>query len=643
MQWKNDIATENYKKFRENQSLRNEWERDALRFEQFRYGTHFSTAEINELLKFRQAPLPISITTAICDTAEAMMVAGRPTIKVAPLIKPYDEQFTQNSKQVASIFNYLVKKSWYDSLGSLQYDRVVRDYSNVGHGLFYVVPRNEFGEFTVDIKHLNWRYFYPGYSKDPLYRDMDDAVIAMNVSQRYGYMFVKSIEPDITEKEYRDNFVNGTVPLVGGVLDYRYGAAKKGMDHIMFIQRLRLEDQVVYYVVPRKTNVNYGGEIRYKYYTELTPELEEMEKNGDIRIIKTNKFILTEYTSIGSLGYKKIYPIDEPNIIPAVYDHLDSPYPLGRIWYLYPLQRALNKFIMLTILNGSLTNSMRVLAEEKSIVNEDEFKKNFSVPGAMLKYRLVTPGYSTPPQIIEPKPLSDAFLAMPRYISYIMEYISGIFGVMMGDSRETPEIFSTVASLQSAGGLKMKRRMAQMDATLSKTGEIVAKFYQNYAPPNGFATVIDNNGDMQEPVLYNVLQPNPSNPQKVQIKPNTDLRVGFQAVRFTSENSNGYEAGTEAALLTNLATQLKVPQLVPLILKRLNIPDVDKIIESLDIINKQGATIQQMQQVIKDLEGRTKILANQVQQKSFTAETAKFKAELDKILNKVKEGGNGNG
>jgi TolA-binding protein len=101
-------------------------------------------------------------------------------------------------------------------------------------------------------------------------------------------------------------------------------------------------------------------------------------------------------------------------------------------------------------------------------------------------------------------------------------------------------------------------------------------------------------------------------------------------------SSNGFESGTEAALLTNLATQLKVPQLLPLILKRLNIPDVDKILDQLNTVNQQNSTIEQLQGMVKELESKTQILANQVQQKGFETENAKFAAKLKVIEEQAK-------
>lgn len=639
--WSEQIQKENYKDFRDNMTYRSAWERDAIRFEDFRYGSHFSRSEEEELLLYRQAPLPISVTTAICDTAEALMVASKPTIKTAPIIHPYNDDITNRSKKVAAIYNYLITKSWYDSLGGLQYDRVVRDYTNVGHGLFYIVPRNEYGEFSVDIKHLNWRYFYPHpLTKSPFYDDADNHIIAMELSQLAAFKFVKSIEPDITQKQFEDDWVKDA-PRPLGRLAQRYQPAVRRQNSILFIQKLVLEEQFIYLVIPKVESLNYEQtESRYKVYSEMTPELSQLLREKKITIEKQRKLVLTEYTSIGRLGYKIVYPIDCYNIIPLVYDHRDTPYPLGRVWYLYPLQRALNKFVMIAILNGSLMNSMRILAEEDSVVDIDEWKKNFATPGAILRWKQVVPGYTKPPQILESKPLNEAWLSFPRYLTYIMEYISGIFGVMMGDSRETPDIFSTVASLQSAGGNKIKRRLAQSDATLSKVGYVTAKFYKEYAPMNGFSTIIDEKGEMQPAQTYNVLKLNQEE-KRVVIDPDTDLSVGFKDVRFTTQSSNGFESGTEAALLTNLATQLKVPQLLPLILKRINIPDVDKIISQIDLVNQQGSTIEQLQEVIKDLDSRTKILANQVQQKGFETETAKFGAQLDKILNQLKVGNNG--
>jgi len=630
MVWLEQIYKENVDAYTENRSNRIPWERDAVRFDDFRYNQHFSKAEERELLLYGQAPLPISITTAICDTAESLMVSSKPIIKVAPIINPYDDQFTSISKKVSQIYDYLLQKSWLDSLGNLHYDRVVRDYTNVGVGYFYIFPSMNFGEFNVNIKHISWRYIYPhSMTKDPFFRDMDNCVIAMELSANNGYKLAKTYDSSLTYETFKEEFLKKSSSITNPPTRYKVTTLKESV--CPYIVRITLEEHKTYAVVPK--NEDYVGKPVVKFYLELP---EEIIRNADKYYIKESvKFYLTEYISIGSKGIKKVYPVSQHNIVPLIYDHRDSPYPLGRIWYLYPIQRAINKFIMLAILNGSMLNGTRVLAEQNSIVDEYEFFKNLSRPNSKLEYRLNYPGQSQPPMIIEAKPLGEAWLMMPRYLAQIMEFISGIFGVMMGDSNNSPDVFSTVAALQSAGGLKIKRRMGQVDAALSVVGKVAGEFYKEYAPINGFATMIDDNGKVTEPVKYNVIKPT-EDKKSIEIDPMTDLSIGFNDVRFVSSTTNGYEAGTEAALLTNLATQLKVPQLVPLILKRLNIPDVDKILESMDIMLQQQSTIENLNKIVNDLESRVKILANQVTQKSFEVSKAQFDAKFQKILSEYK-------
>lgn len=640
--WTSEIFNINEEVFKSYKASAQTWRNSVFKMEDARYGTQFSKAEEKELLAFRQAPLPISISTAICDTADALMVSAKPTVKVAPLIYPFDDEKTKNSKSVAQIYNFLVQKSWYDSMGSLQFDRAIRDYTNVGHGLLYTVPRNEYGEFSVDVKHLSWRYFFGDPdSKDPLYRDMDNMIYAMPISKKAAYRFIKSIESDMTYKNFEEDFYIANASTFSDKEDRRFAGYGKTNENTLFIQRLSLEEENVFMVIPLDDNLNKDGEISYRTYQEMTPELEKLQSQNKIRIETTKRFYLSEYTSIGALGFRKIYPVTEYNIIPFVYDHRDTPFPYSRMYYLYPLQRALNKFMMSAILNMSIMNNVKIMAEENSIINEKEWNTNASMPGVILKYRNVVPGYSTPPQVINPVPMGEAWLTMPKYLTYMMEYISGIFGTMMGDSRQAPDAFSSIASLQSAGGIKIKRRMGHVDSALSHCGNVIAQFYKEYAPINGYA-IKYKEGEETETHLYNQVEVVKDETdaeglkRKIRIKPETDLSLGFKQVRFATEGSNGYETATEALALTTLATQLRQPALIPAILKRFNLKDVDEVLSKVDENGQLTAQNSQLQGAIKEMENKTSILQNQIFQLAKSVEAQKFKGKLDKELESFK-------
>lgn len=645
--WKDEIATVNNEEFQTFRTHADTWRSNALKMEDARFGRQYSKSEARELLAFRQAPMPISVLTAICDTADAMMVSAKPTVHVSPIVFPHNEQLKLLSKQVASKYSVLIEKGWYDSLGNLQYDRVSRDATNTGHGLFYVVPRNEFGEFLVDVKHLSWRYYFPDpSSKDPLYQDMDNMIYAMPLSFMAGYKFVKSIDNSITEEQFLENFAKGSQVDYSFEEDPVYGGLKQSKNDkrpdVLFIQRITLEEDEIHFVVPLDNNLNASGsELGYRTYPKLTDELLKAKADGRIRIVTKRRMMLCEYTSIGNLGRKKKYPTTKYNIVPMVYDHRDTPYPYSRSWYLYPAQRTLNKFVMTAVLNSSLMNSMRVIAEEKSILNMKEWISTASMPGSVLRYRLPIPGVSTPPEIVKAEPMSEAWLTFPRYLTYMMEYISGIFGTMMGDPKGSPDVFSTVASLQSAGGQKIKRRMTHADATLSVVGEVMGEFYKEYAPPNGYTSVM-RPGKEDEVITYNTLKTEQTTDENgnakvtVKIDPKDDLSTGFRSVRFTSQASAGYESATEALLLTQLATQLKQPALIPEIIDRVGLRGGDEIRNRIDVTEQLKGQLSQIQNSLNESQKENKIRSNQIFQLAKTLEQAKFKGKLDVELEKFK-------
>jgi len=647
--WKSVIAADNFAVYNDYNTHAHIWRSTALKMEDARYGIQYSKAEEEMILRFRQAPLPISASTAICDTADALMLSAKPSIYVAPIMFPHDEARENLSRQVASVYTTLLEKAWYDSLGNLQFDRAVQDYTNVGHGLLFARPKREFGEFSVEFSHLSWRYFYGDpASTDPLYRDMDNMIYAMPVSKKYAYRFVKSIEPDITEKEFEDYWLRGGLNETNFQEDKSYGLrAGRAKDMPFMCIRYCLEEETVYVVSPKNSkdiNVNdEAPQLEYRTFLHKTDTMKRLEAEGLIKIDVTKRFFLSEYTSIGNLGYRQVYPVSQYNVVPMIYDHRGTPYPYSRMWHIYPLQRAVNRFIMSAILNNSLLNSTRIIAEKDSLLNYNQWISNASMPGAVLEYELPTPGFSKPPTIVEAQPMTDAWLQFPRWLVYMMEYISGIYSHMMGDSSQAPDVFSTLASLQSAGGMKIKRRMAAADATLSVLGQVAGEYYKEYAPLNGFTTLFVPEDDKEKTVTYNQLEIGQREVAEGEapkpyafVLPETDLRKGFRSVRFVSRGSSGYESATEASLLTLLATQLKLPQLAKAVIKRVNIKDADDIIKEIDENQQLKAENKQLATQTAELDRLGKIRLRQIEQLAVNLSASQVKGDLGKELEKFK-------
>lgn len=643
-QWKSDTAKENLELLQDFNARSFAFRKNAYLMEGARYNEHFSKAEIDTMLLMRQAPIPIPISTAIMDTAEALMLQSKPAVNVAHLVFPQDEARTEMSRLIAQKYRFLVQNDWHNSHANLQFDRILADQSNVGIGYAYIVPRFEYGEFFTEIKRLPWRYVFPDPdSTDIWLEDQSDLLYAFPMTRKAAFRYLRSFIPTLSESDFEKDWCKGDYAEKGTAFfeSDRYMSRGKAGTNLLFINRMTLEDQLMYLVIPRKANIKSdSGEFpvhKYKVYPEITPELEEQAGEGLIEIREKRDLYLTHHISLGNNGFKKIYPIRQINVVPLMYDHRDNPFPYSRMWYVYPAQRGLNKFFASALLNFSLLNATRVLAENDSIINEDEWVTNASTPGAILKYQLPIPGISKPPDIIKAEPLHNEWLTLPRYLTYIMEYASGMWGIMQGNQEGSPDVFSTVASLQSAGGTKIKRRLTHVDAFMSRVGNICAEIYKNYAPPNGYSSAIDAETGSVQTESYNTLEIIKKNDiYRLQTKPETDLGFGIREVRFSSASASGFESANMALALTTLATQLSVPELIPDILKLYNLANIEETIKKIESRTDAQQQVAQYADSMKRLEGQNKVFQNQIFQLAKTLEAAKAKGKADVILTELK-------
>ena len=136
--------------------------------------------------------------------------------------------------------------------------------------------------------------------------------------------------------------------------------------------------------------------------------------------------------------------------------------------------------------------------------------------------------------------------------------------------------------------------------------------------------------------MYNVLKPDPNDPTKITIQPDTDLSIGFRSIRFVSTSNQGYENANIAQMLTLMATQLSIPEIVPVILKKLNIPETEEIIEALDIKKQAQMSMQEMQQRVQQLEQISQRQAQEIENKAKQINVEKFNHKLVRTLESIK-------
>jgi len=201
------------------------------------------------------------------------------------------------------------------------------------------------------------------------------------------------------------------------------------------------------------------------------------------------------------LLYETILDVKEYPIVPFVYQHTGTPFALGAVSPLVGKQKELNKAHQIMIHNANLASNLRWMYEEGS-VPEEEWEKYSSSPGALLKYRQ---GFA-PPQPVQPLPLNSAFYGITENAKRDMEYTSGIYSSMQGDTGSSPETYRGLLAMDEYGTRRIKAWMQNIiEPSLEHLGKIFKDLAQStYQAHKVFRIVNPNNIDEETQVEINV-------------------------------------------------------------------------------------------------------------------------------------------
>jgi len=611
-----DISKLNDEVYKEYKSARMKRYNDMVENDAFYHNQHYTEAEENEIIARGQAPLAINVMYPIIKQMISLLTGGDPVWTVDPV--------TEADKEYAYRFRHLLYGTWYHSRASRHLVQIIKNCVIAGAGYAYINPSYK-EIFGMQFSWLPYHNVYVDpYAADFDIADADNVVISKVLSRKQIANFLQLSDVEITDIL--------KVPASGGVEEEdekmrlpRYVSSRKG-DTGRVIQRLSLERQKVYVITPKK--INNEGITSQKIYFELTSDLQRMQAQGIINIEVKERTVLAKYISVRDWGKKYYLPIDNYTVIPFYDEFNGNPFALGEVDFLYGLQRALNKFILLAILNATLANNMKMMAPKDSI-NKVLYESSYSTPGALIEYEWQEG--MPPPTEINPTPLSSEFFAFPQRLINIMEYVTGIFGVIQGNPENAPRTASGLISLQNYGGQKVKLLGRNVNEALSTAGNVAIQLFQNYAPYNQVMSY-SNSDKKLEVFPYNTLKVD----EKGDIVIENDLSIGKYRATVSIQQQFGSERQQQAAVLANLAAQTKATALIGPILKLADIPEADKIADELNELAKAKATVEQLQEQLKRVEQVNNQMQNEIIQMSQKVSLKEFESRLDTLYNRIK-------
>ena len=245
--------------------------------------------------------------------------------------------------------------------------------------------------------------------------------------------------------------------------------------------------------------------VENRVVTEFEYKIMIQDENLVTNIVDAIKFYENRIKMCVVVGdkllYETILDVKEYPIIPFVYQHTGTPFALGAVSPLVGKQKELNKAHQIMIHNANLASNLRWMYEEGS-VPEEEWEKYSSSPGALLKYRQ---GF-TAPQPVQPLPLNSAFYGITENAKRDMEYTSGIYSSMQGDTGSSPETYRGLLAMDEYGTRRIKSWMQNIiEPSLEHLGKIFKDFAQStYQAHKVFRIVNPNNIDEETQVEINV-------------------------------------------------------------------------------------------------------------------------------------------
>jgi len=222
-----------------------------------------------------------------------------------------------------------------------------------------------------------------------------------------------------------------------------------------------------------------ASSIEQQVMSQEEYDIVQADKMLSASVVEAVKFYDTRVKMCVTLGsstmmYETYLPINDYPLVPIPYMWTGTPYPMSAVLPLIGKQQEINKSHQLMIHNANLASNLRWVYEEGS-VPEAEWEAYSSAPGALLKYRQ---GF-TPPTAIQPQQINNAFFTTVQQGKSDMEYISGIYSSMQGDTGAQHETYRGLLAQDEHGTRRIKAWMQTIvEPALEQLGKVFMQMAQ---------------------------------------------------------------------------------------------------------------------------------------------------------------------
>lgn len=630
---RNDAAYRSWLIFKDYESHRGDWAKEAAQNEDFFMGKQWTTQELNQLKTRGMAPIVVNRTHPVIMQEVAILCSKRPAFRYFGR--------DDGDTAMAAMWSDAAAWVWDQSSGDIHYKQAVQDMFVTGAGYLqvFIDAYADDGNGEVRFRSLPVYDVYP----DPNSRELDlSDARAIVVSRVIDKDHLRAMYPDKTSKIKRAGVESGPVsdrPMVNPKTDAygdgsstMYGATMTSDYDFQGVNLQKHKTRVI--ELYEKIKVPFWKVIdpmtgQSEVYPADEFSREAMPPEADVVMIWRDRIRLTVTAGTDVELFKGYMPTSVYPIVPLFLHHNRNPYPSGDVTLVKGMQREINKRRSLFLHNLTLMGNYRMLAEKGQITNKEDFLLRGTQPGFIIEWQNTGSGQA--PRELLPQTMPNGLLQAEAEGKSDLEYTLSVFPHMMGSNQDGPETYRGLLALEEAGQQKIKHKSSHAKNALRVLGKVIFDFMRyTYTEPKLIRITGEDNEDYQELFLNQTVY----DAETGKLRKVNDTQVG----EYDLVVVDGSAMPTNRMAL--LSTYMEMYQLGIIdreeVLKKTDVVNKKKVMERMSESAQLAAQLEQASETIKNLEGLNQTMRRQLQQSEVNQEIQKGGEQIRQAVDQTK-------
>ena len=482
--------------------------------------------------------------------------------------------------------------------------------------------REDDGEVTFpeDVGRVNNQDYIRGYER----------YFMVDVTEYRTFEKFSGKEELLSEEEYKQYSERPAWVIQGQIITDKQKAYK------LYDQLEMQRQQNIMTQVQEMMHIGYTEEDAKRVSEEEAPTIEfnaitfaELIKMTKIDIVKIASKKVKQSVIVGNKHlYSRILPLEKYPLIPMMNVHTRTPYPVSDVRMIKGLQEYINKTRSLIIAHATTSTNTKILVPEGS-VDMKNFEEKWAQPGVAIPYD-PTDGAPMP---VQPTPLPNELYQNETSAKNDIDHALGLYEMMMGNSASAPQTYKATISIDEFGQRKMKSKLADIEAALTRAGQVAIPLMQQLYTSKKIFRVIQPNNSMSEYIINKKLVDDKTG----EISVMNDITIGKYDVIVVAGSTLPSNRYAELEFYMDAYQKGLIDRQE--VLKKTEVFDLEGVMERTD-------TIAQLQQQLKQSVEENKKLKGDMQTRDREAinlrkkvEVEKFKGDLNQVSNKAKSAG----